>query len=435
LDTLGLVIGEIYPLDIFNTERHTTGSNFKCQTTVNLPCNAISEGVAQISFPGSNFNASDYMALGGPTYGYVNVSVPGSETLVLTGGNIEGSVGYVFNKIEQNIGAGFVSSFNFTAAPGSEGFAFVIQRQGLTNLNGGSGGNLGISNMVGAIAILFDFCVERDYGYCSTSQVRIHSNGLGYNNVENSTRLSYGTLHPYANFTNGTEFNVRVEYLVKPPWIQVYLENSLYLILRNVVIEDMIGSRAAYLGFTASTGPSTRTGSISIASWTLTTVTIENSYSTWVSNKYAPPINITANDEATAYFTIRNIDACNNTVEYGGFSNLVSARFLDIAHPTNPPIPAIIVDNNNGTYSVGLSTTIVSNFSLEITFGENCNWNKPSSTCFADNITFAVMTLPVVIQNNTSPPVSSGLSSQALAGVGVGVGIFLGISGIAVFFL
>jgi hypothetical protein len=429
-----LVKGEIYTLDIFHAERHSTGSNFKCQTTLTQPCNAIAKGVVQIAFPVANFTSSDFMALGGPNYGYVNTTVPSAPTFVLTNGKVENTVGYIFHKVEQNIGAGFVSNFTFTAAPGSEGSAFVIQRQGLSNLNGGTGGNLGIGNMIGSLAVVFDFCVERDFGFCATSQVRIHSNGLDYNNVSNDTRLSYGTLHSFANFTNGTQFTVRVEYLVNPPWIQVFLENSLYLILRNVTIEDMIGSRAAYIGFTASTGP-TRTGAISITQWTFTTVTLEDAYTKWVSDKYAPPINITANDEATAYFTIQNIDACNNTVEYGGFSDLVSARFLDIVNPANPPIPATILDNNNGTYSVGLSTTIVSNFSLEVTFGENCTWNEPSSACFADNITFAVMTIAVVTQNNTSPPVSSGLPSQALVGVGVGVGVFLGVSGIAVFFL
>ena len=34
VDTLGLTPGQIYPFDMFQTERHTTQSNFKAETTL-----------------------------------------------------------------------------------------------------------------------------------------------------------------------------------------------------------------------------------------------------------------------------------------------------------------------------------------------------------------------------------------------------------------
>ncbi len=34
LDTLGLSLGSIYPLDVFHAERHTTQSNFRIDTTI-----------------------------------------------------------------------------------------------------------------------------------------------------------------------------------------------------------------------------------------------------------------------------------------------------------------------------------------------------------------------------------------------------------------
>jgi len=35
---LGLVIGQTYPMDIFHAERHTTGSNFRIETTIDFSC-------------------------------------------------------------------------------------------------------------------------------------------------------------------------------------------------------------------------------------------------------------------------------------------------------------------------------------------------------------------------------------------------------------
>lgn len=34
LDTLGLTVGNTYPLDVFHAERHTTQSNFRIDTTI-----------------------------------------------------------------------------------------------------------------------------------------------------------------------------------------------------------------------------------------------------------------------------------------------------------------------------------------------------------------------------------------------------------------
>ena len=34
LDTLGLQIGQTYPLDVFHAERHTVESNFRIDTTI-----------------------------------------------------------------------------------------------------------------------------------------------------------------------------------------------------------------------------------------------------------------------------------------------------------------------------------------------------------------------------------------------------------------
>jgi len=35
---LGLTVGETYPMDIFHAERHTTGSNFRIETTIDFSC-------------------------------------------------------------------------------------------------------------------------------------------------------------------------------------------------------------------------------------------------------------------------------------------------------------------------------------------------------------------------------------------------------------
>jgi fibro-slime domain-containing protein len=45
VDTLGLTIGEVYPFDMFQTERHTTQSNFRADTTLMfVNCGSIATG-------------------------------------------------------------------------------------------------------------------------------------------------------------------------------------------------------------------------------------------------------------------------------------------------------------------------------------------------------------------------------------------------------
>ncbi len=34
MDSLGLTLGETYPMDIFHAERHTNESNFRIETTI-----------------------------------------------------------------------------------------------------------------------------------------------------------------------------------------------------------------------------------------------------------------------------------------------------------------------------------------------------------------------------------------------------------------
>ncbi|HTQ04532.1 MAG TPA: fibro-slime domain-containing protein [Polyangiaceae bacterium] len=42
VDTLGLTVGQVYPFDMFQTERHTTGSNFSADTNLNfVNCGSI----------------------------------------------------------------------------------------------------------------------------------------------------------------------------------------------------------------------------------------------------------------------------------------------------------------------------------------------------------------------------------------------------------
>lgn len=186
------------------------------------------------------------------------------------------------------------------------------------------------------------------------------------------------------------------------------------------------------MGFTGSTG-SSRKGTITITSWNLKTVTLEDTFTNWRSDKYASPKIILANSRERASFIIGNLDACNNTVEYGGFSKRITAKFTDIHDSQRAPIPAIVTDNSDGTYSLALETSIVSNFSLEVTFGQDCN--KTSPHCWSDSIPLAVRTLPVPIIVPTEPPVEQGLPSDALTGVGIGVGVFLGVSSILGIFL
>eukprot|EP00947_MAST-08B_sp_MAST-8B-sp1_P004035 g4035.t1 len=137
----GLVAGETYEIAIFTAQRKQTGTScLDLKTNIQLICSARTVGVTSFKQPGTSTGPWSYTGLqanGGAPKSGVN------EALLTTAGS-QGQKGALWVKARQNIKNGFVARFTYRAtnANNVEGFAFVVQNNGLAEV-GGNGNGLG----------------------------------------------------------------------------------------------------------------------------------------------------------------------------------------------------------------------------------------------------------------------------------------------------
>ena len=166
-------------------------------------------------------------------------------------------VSYFFFTQQILVCSGFTLTFKFMMQGTGNGFALIVTNTagGILNLNGGTGPNLGISNVDRSFAVVFDFCPK--YPNCDSGvQVRLHYNETGGpNSVLNST------LHVYEpnvlqNWANSTIHSVHMYYYQNPNWFEVYVDNSLRLVQTDFPIRDIVGGNNAWVGFASTSGES-----------------------------------------------------------------------------------------------------------------------------------------------------------------------------------
>ena len=403
-------------------------------------------------------------------------------SILLISQRITHSVGYAFLKQEVNVGNGFIAEFTFQATTRGEGFVFVIQRYGISNMNGGSGGNLGFRNFEDSIGIAFDFCVDRDVNIsnpnCNLAEVRLHFlDEGGMNNATSVTKKLRAPLYFPAVLNDARPHNVLIRYFDNSPnWLEVFIDNDLFLQQRAFNLTQVIRGSNAFVGFTASTG--FIASDISISNMNITSVAIDDilTESVGIPNvkNGVSPLNATADGLTPVSFFLKNRDVCGNPIQFGGFGNRAygiltltelsnmtsqlkrSLRLVESANSTvqkGYSIIGEIVDNNSGIYEVQFRTTHPGTYSLQMFWGLTCynetvtNSSKipllaPCQTnfscsfvpdgCFfisANNVaTFSPLiaaTVPLLGNPSTLP-------IAALTGIGVAVG---GISCIGTIFI
>lgn len=158
-----------------------------------------------------------------------------------------------YNRKKVDLVKGFETEFTFrihendSKYKGGDGFAFVIQNQGLDQL-GGYGDDIGYKGIRDAVVIEFD--THRDADDKTRNQVAL----MKYDAATN-TYTREATVHEIRELNNGEEHFARVEY--KNGFLIFFMDSYLFPVLSfKLDLADRIKStdQKAWIGFTSATG-------------------------------------------------------------------------------------------------------------------------------------------------------------------------------------
>jgi len=377
-----LQIGGIYQFSLFHAERHTLESNFKLTTTLRPGCNVLQSGQLSVD---SNVSPAQSIAQFG---GIFRTSKPEyilpDGSLVLTTPSDTFTASQIFFTQKQNVGTGFVCEFKYVSEGAASDFAFASfvfilhnRQEGLSNFPFTTGGNLGFKYVSNSIAIVFDGGKE---------QIRIHHRDVPeeYNGPKVGLRVWENL-----SWAPGEELSVRVVYYERPNWLEVYVNESLYLREDDLDLQGIIGGRSAYVGFTTGTGSQVVTQRFS--DFRMSTVQIDPTRTGFSPSQ--PLLDSVADGSTPGGVVVVNYDSCNNRIQYGGFPDFIKGVYVQVDQDVRAParrrvlrgrglqtdgsarplvVPANVADNNDGTYAIEIVTTDVAEFRLFAVFGENC---------------------------------------------------------------
>ncbi len=405
---LNLTKGSIFHFDMYHAERHFRESNFRLTTSLAQGCNVQQSGTAALRLgsaasPGS---ASSLFKLGTES-----ALVDGELHLIRRAANPHsGTSAYALRQV--NAGTGFKIAFEFDANEGRreqyQGLALVLhnREEGLVNLPVFSAPAAhNVQDLRNAMAVVLDLCADRDSapGQCRKQSVRLHYGGAGaLLNASDATRVVWDDVYtPLAGRVptapNRTHV-VRVEYLQRPDWLEVYIDDSLYLRKEGFSPQQVLGSRSAYLGFTATTGADP-------APLRLLSLSVDDVQLSAVNSSLllgASPPRLVADSTSAAEVLLATADFCGNAIQFGGFASLVQGVFVEAlpdgdnsgsnsnntnnnstgrllqqqSNRTYPGgrleprvVPAAVVDKGDGTYGVTLRTNVPGAYDLYVCAG------------------------------------------------------------------
>jgi len=463
-EALNLTVGKVYTMDIFHAERHFKESNFKITTSLSTACNVAEPGSAKLQFSQANAANEDIFTSLSSSFENGMLNLVQSDSAELT------SV-FAFTANRHNVGTGFVTEFDIHVndESASQGFTVVVHQRadGLDDLPKSTGSGLGFAHLTNAVAVVFDLCFNFSGNEaCNEQQVGVYYNGENPDS-QIDPRMH---LHVYDNIMRdfrGETHRIRIEYLEYPDWLQVYIDDSLYLRQENFNLSGIIGGRDAYVGFTSTT--SRAVTPIQISDWDLYTVSIDPSKSQF--EQSSNPKFVLADGVSNDGFSLMTYDFCNNTIEYGGFSSMLKGVFVEILQGDTYSngtsrrlqsgnlepliINATIVDNLDGTYSVTLNTKSVASFALYICVGVPCDIevaiiprsnglpsltevtysNALYSSSIAQAITMIALTQTPSKSPTTSAPTAALATDEAVKYGSVIAGVAGGIALISILFL
>ena len=450
-EALGLKVGGTYALDLYNAERHTAGSNFGLMTSLSPGCGVLLSATAGYTWSPATIS-TDWKLVGGPTW-----AIDNNGSILLTSASAFDTVGYAYLNVEANVGTGFIATFNFTTTANTgEGFVFNLRRDGITNLNGGTGGNLGFSNTVNGLGVAFDFCANRESVPPQACQGQIraqYSNTAGAVSALNASTVLFAPLYHPNQWNDGQAHSVIVRYLYNAPaWLQVYVDEDLFLMQRSSFnLTTILGGSNAYVGFSASTGDS-RASNTTIADFNLQTVGIDDAKTQPVNWPESGPLNATSDGYHSVSFAVQTFDLCNNSIQFGKFGSVAAAYLLPVsanatsqsatesafvyvpngtfvASSGSGALQATVIDNNDGVYLFSFTSTTPGTYALVAWYGSACyQWGyplaSPPAACFTSFLADAAVFSP--LPPTAAPTIddgSGGVAPAVFTGIGVGIGI------------
>lgn len=227
----------------------------------------------------------------GQAFIYEDEAVEGVTSLRLTPASLD-RVGVAFYAAKIPVENGFETTFDFRiyrpgrpegqeGEKGAEGFAFVIQNQGI-NARGHRGGSMGYAGIENSLAIEFDIYNNQDGEHNmqdpNGNHISVQSNTVdpyGKTGAETYHSLGYTTSETHPNLPQDflgnetTKHTARIVYT--PGLLQVYVDEMEEPLEVVVDLADHINmdNGKAYVGFTASTGVEWGWAAHDILNWTL----------------------------------------------------------------------------------------------------------------------------------------------------------------------
>mmetsp|Transcript_7635 Transcript_7635/g.13367 ORF Transcript_7635/g.13367 Transcript_7635/m.13367 type:complete len:920 (+) Transcript_7635:63-2822(+) len=375
-DTLGLTVNQTYNFDLYQAERHFSGSNFRLATTLSAPCNIIDSGTP--AFLLAQAQESD-IALGGG--GATFNSADNSVTLTSFTSTPQRST-YMFPVQRINVGTGFEMSFDFKASQDGvhNGFAVVLYgNDDLVDFPSSTGFGLGFQFLRNAVAIAFDLCEDRSTPdtECASQSVTMYypdDPSTPIQSVSGNKRVFDNILRSLK--LDGETHSVRVVFFQDPDWLEVYVDDSLYLREEGFDVTKAVNGRDAFVGITTAT--SSTPGELVISDLNINAVSLKASRSTQINPNEVQVFQTDGID--SALLSVQTRDACGNLLGAGGAANLMKGVFVEKLQfnsstyfngSLSPNVEeAVIVDNNDGTFSAKLSTLTPGDYVGYACFGE-----------------------------------------------------------------
>ncbi|KAM9966737.1 hypothetical protein ACTFIR_006966 [Dictyostelium discoideum] len=174
----------------------------------------------------------------------------GGDMIIQLTPSSQGQVGSIWSRKKVTIDNGFQCEFTFNVSRGgADGFAFILQTNGINEIKQG-GGELGYNQMAnGVIAIEFDTFYNPGMGDPYYNHISIQR-PTPYQSLSTSHQYSLGS-YRFNEINDGVDKHVKIIYNSKNKEIEILVDGN--IIFLGIKIPYTF-PKYAYFGFTASTG-------------------------------------------------------------------------------------------------------------------------------------------------------------------------------------
>jgi len=306
------------------TKAPSSTPTFSPTTLPPSTCTVLDSGESSVVFPNPDLSESELKSRFVVSAG---ASVT-SSALTLTDKTRTSAAHTLFYAVQQNLVGGFIADFVLTVdeEDRDQGFAFVIQRHGTTDLPVSTGKGLGFARIPSSVAVVFDMCSDRSSGLDICQEQSVF---LSYNPVAGATLPAVDPL--VTSPPRLSSYNVRVIYLEQAERIQVILDpntgqEEVVFSQNNFRIESIVGNVDAFLGFTTATANTPLTHEIT--RFNVQTVPIVNEKTQPVDFDQVEKT-LVADGKSAVGYSVQVFDFCDTEITYGGSGSFLHSVFIE----------------------------------------------------------------------------------------------------------